>query len=349
MYCLDCGTKIDEDEPRCPHCGSSVAEMKERIAEAEEKVAYADAVAPSETSKLPLVSERTYTDKDGNPLDPAKEVDVDEITGGPDDLRAIPAIGDADPYITKPMQRIVDDAGEVVADVDRTPKEYRQKAPRRRISIKRVGAVLGILFLVFCFVYVNFSTWFNVFTGDPIDWDASEALEQQAEEDAAAEGEAQQDSAEDEAAQERADFADELDRAYTDLGAWREDVDGVVEDLEGYYLVQNRDTRGEYADACVDLLDEVTASREELASAAASLDPNDGLMDSYDQINELYGYLIDRLEVVYQCWEASLSYDDPHGHESDILAPIRGDLENGSSASEAHFDELYLDADPSAN
>ena len=59
MYCLNCGTKISDDELQCPNCGSSVASMKERIAKAEEMVAYTDAVDPSVTSKMPLVSERS--------------------------------------------------------------------------------------------------------------------------------------------------------------------------------------------------------------------------------------------------------------------------------------------------
>lgn len=344
MYCLDCGTKIEDDEPQCPHCGSSVAEMKERIAAAEEALAYSDAVAPSETSKLPLVAERTYTDKDGNPLDPADEVDVAELTGDPDDLRGIPAIGDADPYITKPMQRIVDDAGEVVADVDRTPKEYRQDPPRRRISAKKVAGLLAVLFLVGCVVFTNVQTWFNVANGTRVDWNAT-SNEEQAD---AQSGEEEQTTESDAAAQAHDDFAVELDRAYTDLGAWRDDVDGAVEDLEGYYLVTNRDTRSGYADECSALIDDITASREKLAEASASLPADDALVDSYALIDELYGHLLDRLGVVFQCWEASLSYDDPHGHESDILAPIRSDLKNGSSASEAAFDELYPKADPSA-
>lgn len=105
MYCLNCGTKISDDELQCPNCGSSVASMKERIAKAEEMVAYTDAVDPSVTSKMPLVSERSYTDKDGNPLDPSKEVDVEKLKTNEADLRAIPEIGDDDPYVTKPMQK----------------------------------------------------------------------------------------------------------------------------------------------------------------------------------------------------------------------------------------------------
>lgn len=161
MYCLECGTKVNDDELQCPHCGSSVPEMKERIARAEEMVAYTDAVDPTTTTKLPLVSERTYVDKDGNPLDPAKEVDVKELTPDPEDLTAIPEIGDKDPYVTKPMQKIVSDSGKVVADVDNEAKSYLQDVPKIK-TWHRVVGILICLFLAGCFMYVNGSTWLRV-------------------------------------------------------------------------------------------------------------------------------------------------------------------------------------------
>ena len=101
MYCLDCGTKIDDGELQCPHCGSLVNDMKARIAAAEEIIVYTDAVSPSRTSKLPLVSERSYQDYLGNPLDPSNEVDPSKVTKSAKDLKAIPTIGDEDPFITK--------------------------------------------------------------------------------------------------------------------------------------------------------------------------------------------------------------------------------------------------------
>ncbi len=162
MYCLNCGTKISDDELQCPNCGSSVASMKERIAKAEEMVAYTDAVDPSVTSKMPLVSERSYTDKDGIPLDPSKEVDVEKLKTNEADLRAIPEIGDDDPYVTKPMQKIVSDSGKVVADVDREPKSYLQDVPEIKVWHRVVGIVI-CLFLAFCFMWVNGSTWLRIF------------------------------------------------------------------------------------------------------------------------------------------------------------------------------------------
>lgn len=136
--------------------------MKERIKQAKEMVAYTDAVDPQVTSKMPLVAERLYVDKDGNPLDPSKEVDVKNLTSQEDDLTAIPEIGDEDPYVTKPMQKIVSDSGKVVADVDRDPKSYLQDVPEIK-TWHRVVGIIVCLFLAFCFIWVNGSTWLRIF------------------------------------------------------------------------------------------------------------------------------------------------------------------------------------------
>lgn len=350
MYCLDCGNKIDDNEPQCPHCGSSVADMRDRIAEAEEKIAYTDAVSSVSTSKLPLVSERTYTDKDGNPLDPSEEVDRSSYRADAKDLRAIPELGEEDPYITKPMQKIVSDSGKVVADVDREVKVYRQEEPKKASRVKIVAAVIGIAFMVGCFSFVNASTWINVLdiqlpwatSSDTAESDEATATET----DAVSEEEQAAQAAE----QARTNFQNSLENSYTNLGAWREDVNDVVDGLEGYFGVVNTTTRTGYADECSALLDEITESRTALASEyeALGLAEDDELYASYQDIDALYGYLITRLGVIYQCWEISLTYEDPRGYNSEILEPLYQDLEGGNSVSMTAFDALYPQADPAA-
>lgn len=126
MYCPNCLTQFNESELQCPHCGSLVADMKDRIAAAQEMVTYTDAITnlPPETEKLPLVAQRTYVDKEGKPLDPAKSVDVSTVKSARD-LSGIPEIGNVDPNVTMPMVKIVSETGQVVADVDRDVKTFR--------------------------------------------------------------------------------------------------------------------------------------------------------------------------------------------------------------------------------
>ena len=145
------------------------------------------------------------------------------------------------------------------------------------------------------------------------------------------------------------DFSSDLSYAYANLASLRSEVDEAVDDLEGYYRVSSSETRGSYADKCVSLIDEITQERSELSSSRekAQISADSELYDKYQKVDELYGYLLDRLSAISQCWEVSLSFDDPKKHDSEILAPLKTDLKGGNSVSEAAFDKLYPEADPS--
>ena len=54
MYCLECGQKIEDGQNECSQCGMSVDEMKKRIAEAQEKLTYAETVGPVSYTHLTL-------------------------------------------------------------------------------------------------------------------------------------------------------------------------------------------------------------------------------------------------------------------------------------------------------
>ncbi len=338
MYCLECGTKINDDELQCPSCGSSVVDMKARIAAAEELIVYTDAVSPSSTSKLPLVKDRSYQDKDGKPLDLSQEVDVASLHKDESDLRAIPELGAEDPFITMPMQRIVADSGRVVADVDRDAKAYRQGKSRTPFPMKPfLGGVVIILVILAAWSFApQIQEAIQRFI--PAEQHSSTVSVPTA---------AQNSSSTDSTAVAKTyteeDFRYDLSRSYQDLSSWRADVDSRVEDLEGYFLVTNKSTRQGYADTCNATIEDITKSRESLSQSCQSAGVSQGseLYSTYQQVDELHGYLLDRLSVVSQCWEISLTYDNPKSYSSKILAPLTSDLSNGNSISESAFDELY--------
>ncbi len=336
MYCLECGTKINDDELQCPRCGSSVVDMKARIAAAEEQIVYTDAVSPSSTSKLPLVKDRSYQDKDGKPLDLSQEVDVASLHKDESDLRAIPELGAEDPFITMPMQRIVADSGRVVADVDRDAKVYRQGKRRTPFPMKPfLGGVVIILVILAAWSFAP-----------QIQETVQRFIPSQQQALTVSVPTATQNSSADSSSAKTytdADFKYDLSRSYQDLASWRSDVDKRVEELEGYFLVTNKTTRQGYADTCNSTIEDITKSRESLAQLCQSAGVAQGseLYSTYQQVDQLYGYLLDRLNVVSQCWEVSLSYDNPKSYSSKILAPLTSDLSNGNSISETAFDKLY--------
>lgn len=345
LYCLECGTKINDDELQCPRCGSSVVDMKARIAAAEEQIVYTDAVSPSSTSKLPLVKDRSYQDRDGKPLDLSQEVDISSLRKDENDLTAIPELGADDPFITMPMQRIVADSGKVVADVDRDAKVYRQGARRAPFPMKPfLGGVVIILVILAAWSFAP-----------QIQEAVEQVLQSETEKASSSVPTASQASSSDADASSaksytEEDFKYDLSRAYQELSSWRTDVDNRVDDLEGYFLVTNRDTRQGYADICASTIEDISASRDSLSQLRQQAGVSQGseLYGRYQKVDELYGYLLDRLDVVSQCWEQSLSYDNPKSYSSKILSPLVADLSNGNSISETSFDKLYPSADPDA-
>jgi hypothetical protein len=128
--------------------------MRERIALAEEMITYAETVGPDATIKMPLISERSYTDKDGNPIDPAMAIPA-EVKRRLTELSNLPTIGDdEDPYITKPIQKIVDDSGTLVADVSSEAKFYVQNEERKSPLVPvLVGVIVALLIVIAVLVY----------------------------------------------------------------------------------------------------------------------------------------------------------------------------------------------------
>ncbi len=350
MYCLECGTKINDAESQCPNCGSLVVDMKARIAAAEEQIVYTDAVSPSSTSKLPLVKDRFYTDKEGNPLDPSQEVEVPTTQKSAADLTAIPEIGAKDPFVTMPMQRIVSSQGQVVADVDREAKVYLQSERKNPFPWKPfLGGVVVVALIVAAAYFAPqiVEAWEGFVSSTTNQQQAapSPTAEQKQEQEQVPEAAA---ASAQKKAYDETDFIEDLTSAYKDLASWRSDVDSRVSDLEGYYRVTKMATRQGYADTCTATIEEITASREDLANKLqqAGITNTSAAYAKYQKIDELYGYLLTRLGVVSQCWEVSLSYESPKKHDSEILAPLAADLKNGNSVSEAAFDSLYPSADP---
>ncbi|MGN0302359.1 MAG: hypothetical protein ACI4BI_05755 [Anaerotardibacter sp.] len=152
MFCLYCGTKVDEEhQDACENCGMTLAEMRLRIARAEEMITYADTVGPSETQKLPPVSFRHYTDLQGNPIDPAQAIQYEGTISAPSgvDLNDLPQIASEDPYLTMPIQKIVSQKGEVVVDLDNELRTYVQPIEQKshKLSIA-IGIIIALLIVI---------------------------------------------------------------------------------------------------------------------------------------------------------------------------------------------------------
>lgn len=333
MFCLECGQKIEDGQTACPNCGMSVDDIKSRIAEAQEKVTYAETVGPAETTKLPPVPERVYRDKDGNVIDPKEEID----TSPADKQKAddLPVIGDKeDPLITVPIQKIVSDDGEVIAEKDDDVKTFIQPPKRKKGLSARNKA---IIILVVIFVIIAITAAFMNSAGllkqeEIVDSDPVEEVNDQTVDDQQSDSEIRQNN-----------IFKSLSGNYQAIGNYRGQLNSIVSNFNNFHLASDKAKRQQYADECAALIKSISDSKAQLIEEMneLGLTEDNQLFNTYDQIKQLYDLLITRLDVIKECWDVSLSVDVPKDHAQEILAPLLKDIKQGKSASTAEFDALY--------
>ncbi len=327
MYCLDCGTKIEEGQDACPNCGLSVDEINERLAAATEMLLYAETGMDSsnKTIKLPPVVERTYKDKDGNELDPSRKIDTSSLSSSVNEL---PRIGSDDPFITVPIKRVVDEYANVIADVDNTPKIYKQRTEKNPRFKKPLKILIGIIIVaLLCGLgYVIF---------DYVAKEHAEQLQQTQQLEAQKSQEQEQINAQ----MRDLKIYQELDHYYEMALVSYNKVADAVSSFEGSYQAANKETRQQKADAATALTEELQQLQDELDQSMTTLEVSSlsPYWEQYQKIAALYSDLLTRMNIIDQCWEKSVASSHPKSDAKEILAPLSEDIKGGKSASMASF------------
>lgn len=197
------------------------------------------------------------------------------------------------------------------------------------------------------------------------DEEESEESEESADEEAADE-EAALEEAEEEAAEEEREEEEEtveeetetvtlsdaeiysvLDSSYDGLSSLDSQISDIASTFNSYYMDSSYSTREAYAA-------EAEALQQEIAEAAAVVDAlevpsTSDYYSTWQNISTLYYCLQQRIDVICEAWDVSLSYEDPSGHDEEILAPIvAARNESGVNQYLAQYDELYPSSEPVA-
>lgn len=183
--------------------------------------------------------------------------------------------------------------------------------------------------------------------------EAEEEAEAEADEDAEeTEDDASEDEADEEAEAEAAVLSDAeiyavLSSSYDGLSSLDSQVGDVASDFNSYYMDSSVSTREAYAAEAEALLQEIAeeaAVVDELEVSSSS-----AYYETWQNISTLYYCLEQRVSVICEAWDVSLSYDDPSGHDEEILAPIvAARNESGTNQYLAQYDELYPSSEPVA-
>lgn len=334
MFCLECGRKIEDGETACANCGMTVEEIQERIAAAQEKVTYAETVGPDSTTKLPPVAERVYRDKDGNIINPEEEIEASLTAKSKAD--ELPVLGDEkDPYVTKPMPRVVSDDGKVVQGQSAEARSFVQAPQKTKgLSVRsKAIIVLVVIFSVIAIATALANSAGLLDHGDVLESETTEETAQPEETDEATNDEQIR----------MANIFKSLSGNYQTLGNYRGQVGSVVSNFNNYYLAADKAKRQQYANECNALITAITDSKTQLIEEMneLGLSEDNTLFTTYDDINKLYELLLTRLNVIKECWDVSLASADPKADAEKILAPLSKDLKQGKSVSISDFDALY--------
>jgi uncharacterized FlaG/YvyC family protein len=311
----------------------SVFDMKQRFAQAQEKVTYAETIGPDSTTKLPPVSKRIYHDKDGNIINP--EESIDHLVSKIKNEASLPVIGNNnDPYMTMPIQKVVSDEGEVLTGSDSEVKTYIQPEYRKKGLSARTKAIISlvVVFVLIALVAVGLRSAGVLKTQELSETTQTETQASQDDESAINTERIRQ-----------INIYKDLASNYSALANYRQQVNAIASSFNSSYTSSNKDTRQKYADECSALITSVTDAKTALIDDMnnLSLASDNEYFESYEQINTLYELLLNRLQVIQSCWEVSLSYEKPKDHSAEILAGLSQDIKQGKSASMAQFDSIY--------
>ena len=137
---------------------------------------------------------------------------------------------------------------------------------------------------------------------------------------------------------------DKLLVLYDDLGNFDQRITEAAQRFNENYLSPDYETRFLYAEEAENLLADINKSYGDLYSTTVS--PHSPNASVHEALDICYEDCVQRISVISEAWNISLSCEDPSIYRDEILAPIARDNENGVNRYYAEFQEVYPTAQP---
>lgn len=138
---------------------------------------------------------------------------------------------------------------------------------------------------------------------------------------------------------------DQLVTTYDKLQSYNERVYSCIQTYNSVIVVQDRNQREAAANIASALLDEIALEQETID--ALGIGRASDLYDDYSNVTRLLNDQYQRLAVVVESWNISLRYNNPYDHQDQILEPLRRDIgATGVNTYLEDFDEHYWNSRP---
>ncbi|MBQ9069154.1 MAG: zinc ribbon domain-containing protein [Eggerthellaceae bacterium] len=138
---------------------------------------------------------------------------------------------------------------------------------------------------------------------------------------------------------------DQLLNTYDRLQSYNDRVYSCLQTYNSVIVVADKSQREAAAGIAGSLLSEIEKDIDALDSLG--LGRGSTLYNDYLNVRQLLDDQYQRLAVIVESWEISLSYTNPYDHENEILEPLRRDINaDGVNSYLADFDKRYWDSRP---
>lgn len=149
--------------------------------------------------------------------------------------------------------------------------------------------------------------------------------------DAAPSGDGQQDVSDKALSDDQAYVT--LSGIYDRIGRFRDDFGTVLDDYSGYFIASSLESRKSGSRSAYDMRDSLEKTMEQLDDV--KLVEDSPYTEDVDNLKKLASWMYNRVDVICQCWDISLSFPDGSDvaeHRSEIAAPLVevGDVGSGN-------------------
>ncbi|MEG2530385.1 MAG: zinc ribbon domain-containing protein [Raoultibacter sp.] len=315
MFCIACGTQLPDNAKFCPECGSAVVSLN--LAET-----------------IPSI-ELEQEDKGGNSQPGHPAIDLPVI---------------ADPSMTLRLPKIDPESGEVLQTSTDQQKNYVQSSAVPRgwtpqkivLLIALIAVALALFFFASQLLLQNFSRAATAFVATP-------PTATQEDQEASGSSAEKKVSADEMASTKMLDeIYSEINIAYANVADYNSQIDDIVTDFNSWYLASSLSSRQEAAARCTKLSTKIMTAQDSLSKklTAAGCDKGSVYSDEAQRIDELFNLLNKRVGTIGESWKIDVSYENPAGHEDEILAPIAKADIAGKSKYLTQFEAAYPPAKP---
>lgn len=309
-FCTSCGSSLEPGQKFCTACGAPVSD--------ESALAQGDRSAGSSVGEVPSPLNRP---------------------------------GNTAPMPVVPSAASAGDDTQVLPNYDARNRRYRQDPSGHLLSESSSASsnkkiLIGVIAVLAVLVCILVGVLFGVVSGNRQDAVSSDRSSDQpaATDGPVANSSTSSSDSKQKASSTDAELYETLSGFYNRLATYDNQIASEAKDFNANFLSKSLSTRTSSSNSASKLRKDIEDDYLDLQSLTV---PSDSSYAScYSSLMTCYYDCLQRISVITEAWEISLSYSDPTGHEDEICEPLSRDKVGDSNKYYTEFKQTYPSAKP---